>query len=86
MAAGKVPIGHDGHEDRMAVIALTIPWQAAAEVAAMVPSAAAAVDGWVGSAEHRPFVEGDFDWTGVGVVKSSSGNSIYATQIFIKQR
>jgi uncharacterized protein YkwD len=86
MASGKVPVGHDGFEGRVAVIAKTIPWQSAAEVAALVPSAEAAVNGWIGSAEHRPFVEGDFEWTGVGVVKGSSGNSLYATQIFIKQR
>lgn len=86
MAAGKVPVGHDGFEGRVAVIAKTIPWQSAAEVAAMVPSAAAAVDGWVGSPEHRPLVEGDYDWTGVGVVKSRAGASLHATQIFIKQR
>ena len=86
MAAGKVPFGHDGFDDRIALIAETIPWQSAGEVVALAATAAAAVDGWLASAEHKPLLEGSFGWTGIGVAKSKSGSSLYATQIFIKPR
>lgn len=86
MAAGMVPVGHDGFAGRVAVIAETIPWQLAGEVVALAATAADAVNGWIASPEHRPIVEGHFDWTGVGVAKDRSGTSIYATQTFIQQR
>ena len=80
MAAGTVPFGHDGFEGRGAKIAETIPWQTVAEVAALAPTAAVTVDGWIASAEHRPMLEGDFEWTGVGVAMARTGSSFYATQ------
>jgi len=86
MADGTVPFGHDGYNDRWALIGQTIPWQSAAEVVALSGSAADAVNAWIGSAEHRVYIEGDYDLTGVGVAKSTSGSNFYATQIFIKPR
>ena len=86
MADGRVPFGHDGAENRWAVIGKTIPWRAAAEVVALAPTAAVAVNAWIASADHKPYIEGDYILTGIGVVKDKSGRSFYATQIFIKPR
>ena len=86
MAAGTIPFGHDGFDSRAALIGETIPWRAAAEIIALAGSAAEAVNAWIASAEHRPTLEGDYDWTGIGVAKSTSESSFYATQILIKRR
>ncbi|MGD0782897.1 MAG: CAP domain-containing protein [Candidatus Aminicenantales bacterium] len=86
MAAGTVPFGHDGFDSRIAVIGQTIPWKSAAEVVALGATAADMVNAWIASAEHRPYIEGDYNLTGVGVAKDKSGTSFYATQIFIKPR
>ncbi len=86
MADGTVPFGHDGFDSRIAAIGQTIPWDTAAEVVALAETAADAVNAWIASAEHKPFIEGDYNLTGVGVAKDKSGISFYATQIFIKSR
>jgi uncharacterized protein YkwD len=86
MADGTVPFGHDGFDARVAKIAESLPWRSAAEVAALATTAAVVVNGWIASAEHKPMLEGDFEWTGVGVVMARSGSSFYATQIMIKRR
>ena len=86
MADGTVPFGHDGYEYRFAMIGQTIPWQQAAEVIALAPTATSALDAWLASTEHRPWVEGNYRLTGVGVVKAKTGGSFYATQIFILPR
>jgi uncharacterized protein YkwD len=86
MAAGTVPFGHDGFDGRTALIGETIPWRAAAEIIALAGNAAEAVNAWIASTEHKPTLEGDYNLTGVGVAKAKSGNSFYATQIFIKPR
>jgi uncharacterized protein YkwD len=86
MADGKVPFGHDGFYDRMALVGQTIPWTAAAELIALSGSAKDAVDTWIQSTEHRINLEGNYDLTGVGVVKAKTGSSFYTTQILIKPR
>jgi uncharacterized protein YkwD len=86
MADGTVPFGHDGFDARAARIAETIPWRSAVEIAALAPTAAVVVNGWIASVEHKPMLEGDSEWTGVGVVMARSGSSFYATQIMIKRR
>jgi len=47
--------------------------------------AAAALEGWLKSAEHRETILGPFDLTGVGVARDSSG-TYYITQMFIVTR
>jgi uncharacterized protein YkwD len=44
---------------------------------------AVAVVGWIKSEGHRRNIEGDFNRTGIGVIKNRSGRS-YFTQLFIK--
>lgn len=86
MADGKVPFGHDGFNDRLALIGETIPWRAAAELIALSGDAKEAVDSWIQSNEHRINLEGDYELGGVGVVKAKTGSSFYMTQILIKPR
>jgi uncharacterized protein YkwD len=86
MADGTVPFGHDGYETRFAIIGQSIPWKAGAEIVALAPTPSSALNGWLGSPDHKPYVEGDYYYTGVGVVWDKSGSSFYATQIFIKPR
>lgn len=85
MADKKVPFSHEGFEERVA--ATNIPRKYAAENVAYNQGysdpAARAVEGWINSEGHRRNIEGDFDLTGMGVVKSSNG-TYYFTQIFIQ--
>jgi uncharacterized protein YkwD len=87
MASGAVPFGHDGSDSRFAIIGQTIPWHKIAEIVALAPTPQAALDAWLASAEHKPYIEdGVFRLTGVGVAMSKSGDSFYATQIFVQPR
>jgi len=83
MASKKVPFGHDGFADRIAAIraALGSSGSAAENVAAGYGSAAAVVNGWLGSAGHRANIEGNSTRTGVSAVKSGDGVWYY-TQVF----
>src|SRR5512142_2763709 len=61
MSAGTTPFGHDGFNDRVAVIGQTVPWSDAAEIVAVMPgqsNAAAVVNAWLDSPEHKVYVEG----------------------------
>jgi uncharacterized protein YkwD len=84
MAAGSVPFGHDGYNERWSRLGQVLPWQSIAEVVACSGSAKDAVNAWIASPNHQTYLVGDFALSGVGVAKPSSGGSFYATQIFIK--
>jgi uncharacterized protein YkwD len=85
MASGKVPFGHQGFQTRVQTIAKSFTFRAAAENVAMNQGfsdpAATAVNGWLNSAGHRNNIVGNYNLTGLGVAKNSSG-SYYFTQIF----
>ena len=83
MAAGAVPFGHDGFDARIAAIraALGSGGSAAENVAVGYSSAAAVVNGWLGSAGHRANIEGNATRTGVSAVRSAGGVWYY-TQVF----
>jgi uncharacterized protein YkwD len=89
MANGLVAFGHDGFNDRVNAIAQALAISSAAENLAMSSGlsdpAGTVVNGWLGSASHKPHIEGDFDVTGVGVAIASNG-SIYFNQMFAKLR
>jgi uncharacterized protein YkwD len=89
MATGAVGFGHDGFKQRAAAIDRTIPWIGVSENLYMMTDrpdpAAAAVAGWVDSADHRKHIEGDFDMTGVGIARAPDGR-LYFTQIFVKSQ
>jgi uncharacterized protein YkwD len=88
MAAGSVPFGHDGFEGRVTTIAQSVALSNAAENVAFNSGfsdpASEAVRGWLNSTGHRENIEGDFDITGIGVVKGPTG-TYYFTQIFVKR-
>ena len=89
MASGKVPFSHDGFEQRVSIIRRQIPYQAAAENVAFNQGysnpAEQAVDGWIKSDGHRVNIEGQYNLTGVGIVKNAK-NEYYFTQLFINRR
>jgi uncharacterized protein YkwD len=86
MAEGKVPFGHDGFYDRIARINESIPWAAVAENVALSESAEDALNAWLNSADHKANIEGNYNLTGVGVAKGTSGSVYYFTQMFLKPR
>lgn len=85
MASGATAFGHEGFNDRVAVIRQTIAWSGAAENVAMAPSVDSAVQGWLNSPGHRANIEGNYDLTGIGSANGSAG-MVYFTQIFVKSR
>lgn len=88
MANGKVPFSHNGFEQRVKAIAKSISYRSAAENVAYnegyTDPARQAVEGWLNSPGHLTNIEGDFNLTGVGVVKNAQGQ-YYFTQIFIRR-
>jgi uncharacterized protein YkwD len=42
------------------------------------------VDGWLHSPGHKKNIEGDYNFTGIGVSKDKNGR-IYYTQIFLRK-
>ena len=84
MAAGTVPFGHDGYNERWSRLGQILPWQSIAEVVASSGSAKDTVNAWIASANHQMYLVGDHTLSGVGVAKPDSGGAFFATQIFIK--
>lgn len=84
MAVKKIPFGHDGFGERMEKLRKQIKSTAWAENVADGPTNANdVVDLWLHSPGHRKNIEGNFDLTGIGVVKGIDGD-LYYTQIFLK--
>ncbi|MHB9027634.1 MAG: CAP domain-containing protein [Candidatus Latescibacterota bacterium] len=88
MASGKVPLGHDGAEDRFAAIRKSIPAVAFSENVGsnrgLSDPAQQVVQGWINSLDHRRNLLGDYDLTGVGIAVSSD-STYYFTQIYIRR-
>ena len=84
MAAGTVPFGHDGYNERWSRLGQILPWRSIAEVVARSGSAKDTVNAWIASADHQMYLVGDYTLSGVGVAKSDSGGAFHATQIFLK--
>jgi uncharacterized protein YkwD len=84
IASGQVPFGHQGFESRIAQINEIIPWSFIGENVASARSAEDALEAWLRSVEHQIIIEGDFDLTGVGVVKDPDGPLYYFSQMFLK--
>ncbi len=89
MAAGATAFGHDGFDDRAAIIAKKVPWTSVGENVGMMTSktdpATGIVNLWLDSPSHRGNIEGDFDMTGIGIARTSGG-SLYLTQIFVRSK
>ena len=88
MASGRVPFGHQGFEQRIKLISRVIPYLQASENVAFNKGYSnptqQAVEGWINSPSHRINIEGQYNLTGIGVVKNAKGE-YYFTQIFIRR-
>ncbi|OJW84359.1 MAG: hypothetical protein BGO69_11435 [Bacteroidetes bacterium 46-16] len=83
MARHKVPFGHDGFKERADNIRRSKSFQAMGEnVAYGELDAEGVVKLWLKSGGHRRNIEGDFNYTGIGVAEAEDG-TIYFTQLFI---
>lgn len=84
MALNKVSFGHAGFDNRM--INIFKQWQqhyGIAENVAMSPfDAKSVVTMWLDSSGHRKNIEGNFNYTGIGLAHDQQGY-IYITQIFL---
>lgn len=89
MGSGAVAFSHDGFTGRVQAIAKVIPYRGAAENVAYNKGygdpAKQAFQGWLNSTGHRQNIEGNYNLTGIGVVKNAKGE-YYFTQIFIRGR
>ncbi|HEY1055715.1 MAG TPA: CAP domain-containing protein, partial [Emticicia sp.] len=87
MGRGRVPFGHDGFDERMDKVMRKIDnANACAENVAFGKfTAEQVVREWIKSPGHRRNIEGNYNLTGIGVVRGKDGYP-YFTQIFINQR
>lgn len=87
MANAKVSFGHGGFKQRIDAINRVIPYRSAAENVAFNKGYSnpgqQAVEGWIKSPGHRINIEGQYNLTGIGIVKNAKGE-YYFTQIFIR--
>jgi uncharacterized protein YkwD len=86
MANKKIPFGHDGFDGRMERLSKQLkPTYSFAENVAMgATTAQEVVTQWLNSPGHKKNIEGDYNLTGIGIVKGKDGN-LYYTQIFINR-
>jgi len=85
MAAGKIPFGHEGFNERMEQLSkqLKPTYSFAENVSEGAESAKEVVEQWLLSKEHKKNIEGkDYNLTGIGIQKGSDGK-LYFTEIFI---
>jgi len=85
MAAGKIPFGHQGFEERAKMLLSKLHGSSVAEnVASGQENAPSIVNSWLDSNSHRNNIEGDFNLTGIGIAKSENQKMFYC-QILIKK-
>lgn len=90
MAAGRVPLGHAGFEQRAEAVERVEAFREIAENVALNDyprerTASIALRGWLTSAHHRANIEGPYRVTGVGVARARDGTYFY-TQLFVARR
>lgn len=85
MAAGRLPLGHDGFANRADQIRAHFgEYGPIAENVVEGDNATEAVELWWTSEGHKANMLGDYNLTGIGAAKSKSGIWL-CTQIFIKR-
>jgi uncharacterized protein YkwD len=88
MAAGPDNFNHDGFQDRVdainKVVSISLAGENIAFNSGLSDPGRVAFDAWLKSDGHRANIEGDFDITGIGVVKTKDG-IYYLTQIFARR-
>jgi uncharacterized protein YkwD len=87
MARHDVPMGHDGFRHRADLVDRIMSFDAIAENVALndypgTRTVRVAVSGWLASPHHLENIEGKYDVTGVGIVRSGDG-TYYYTQLFV---
>lgn len=84
MARGRVPLSHRGFDERIRKVRekTGVKGRSGENVAEGYDTAREVVDAWIKSPGHRRHLLGDFDLTGVGIVRSRDGK-LYFTQLFI---
>lgn len=89
MAQYQVPFGHIDFQARARRINRVIPSRRVSETVAYIFShqetAKRVVDGWIKSAQHRPILEGEYSFTGVGVAMGQR-QAFYFTQFYVRPR
>lgn len=86
MARRSVGFGHAGFDARMNRLKKQMPKSVAfaENVAYGNMNAAAVVNMWLKSPGHKKNIRGKYTHTGVGIVRGK-GNTLYFTQIFVRQ-
>lgn len=86
MAAGRVPLGHGGAEERTAEIGKVIRWASVSENVAYSTRRSDMISfllaRWLESSGHRKNIEGEFNLSGIGAAVSNDGRYFF-TQIFV---
>jgi uncharacterized protein YkwD len=89
MAAGKVGFGHDGLQERVALVSASIEVSRLAENVSRHDRSSGFVDAalkeWLASPVHKKNIDGDYDLAAVGAAQDANG-VVYFTQIFVKKR
>jgi uncharacterized protein YkwD len=87
MAKGKVSFGHAGFDARVGGLLKELaPANSGAENVAFSPKGAGSVvQGWMKSTGHRKNIEGDYNYTGIGIAESKNGYH-YVTMIYIRKK
>ena len=83
MASQKVPYGHEGYKQRTDKIfdQLKPVYSFGENIAVVRSSVKEAIDEWVNTPKQKKVLEGDFNYSGIGIIKA--GDSFLVTQIFI---
>lgn len=86
LATGKVPFGHEGYQERANTIFSEVGGTVFGENVAEgnYPDVSYFIDSWLNSPSHKENIDGDYNYTGVGVAENESGIK-FATQIFLKK-
>ena len=86
MASKKIAFGHAGFNNRALDIANELHGTSSTgeNIAYGKMSWKQVIDAWLKSPDHKANIEGNFNYTGVGVAKDSRG-VVYYTQIFVKK-
>ena len=78
MAQGRVPLGHDGFDARIAEAKHFVPGAGGAEnIAAGFVSAAALLEGWLNEPSHKVNIESDAKFAGIGTEPSTDGVNFF---------
>ena len=83
MASQKVHYGHDGYKQRTDKIfdQLKPVYSFGENIAVVRSSVKEAIDEWVTTPKQKKVLEGDYNYSGIGIIKA--GDSFLVTQIFI---